>query len=306
MFSIVADFVANDQEFFFPERTPQCGTPITYHLSFRKETCYNREQAREQSDHERKPMISFPNMLLRLCLALLLGACIGAERQSHDEPAGLRTNTLVALGTCLFMLISAYGFSAFLTISHFQVDPSRIASYVVAGIGFLGAGTIFRTPAGEQVRGMTTAAAIWVVAAIGLACGLGLILEAVVTTALALTILIFMRVLERWIWPHKFQSVQSIRITTPTVTSQLIEDLYQICMGNGSSLQQIGILRRQEDQRDMTIELVCLALDLTTFVRIVGELQALPWIVTLHADSPESQAKGSTLKRDLNRRASQK
>ncbi len=241
-------------------------------------------------------MISFPNLLLRLCLALLLGACIGAERQSHDEPAGLRTNALVALGTCLFMLISAYGFSEFLTIPHYQVDPSRVASYVVAGIGFLGAGTIFRTPVGERVRGMTTAAAIWVVAAIGLACGLGLILEAAVTTALALTILVLMRVLERWLWPRKFESTQSMHITTTTVTSQLIEELYQVCERHGSPLQHIEIQRVQEDQRDIPIELVCVALDLTTFARTIAELQALPGVVTLHADLPERLAKAPARK----------
>jgi putative Mg2+ transporter-C (MgtC) family protein len=74
-----------------------------------------------------------------------------AERQNHAQSAGLRTNALVALGTCLFMIISAYGFESFLSIPHIQVDPSRVASYVVAGIGFLGAGTIFRSQEVKEV-----------------------------------------------------------------------------------------------------------------------------------------------------------
>lgn len=109
-------------------------------------------------------MISFPAILLRLGLALLLGAIVGLERESSEHEAGLRTNALVSLGCALFTLISGYGFLSFLTMAHIQVDPTRIASYVIAGIGFLGGGAIFRQQDKEKVKGLTTAAAIWVVA----------------------------------------------------------------------------------------------------------------------------------------------
>src|SRR6266516_3325611 len=82
-------------------------------------------------------MISFPLILLRLVLALVLGALVGLERESTEHPAGMRTNALVSLGSALFTIISAYGFASLLSTLHIQVDPTRIASYVVAGIGFL-------------------------------------------------------------------------------------------------------------------------------------------------------------------------
>src|SRR5438552_12780833 len=134
-------------------------------------------------------MISFPESLLRLGTALLLGAVVGLERESSEHSAGMRTNALVALGSALFTVISAFGFLSMLSIPHIQLDPTRIASYIVAGIGFLGGGAILHQQAKEQVKGLTTAAAIWVVAAIGMACGAGFLWEATATTLLALIVL---------------------------------------------------------------------------------------------------------------------
>lgn len=226
-------------------------------------------------------MISFPTILLRLCLALLLGACIGVERQNHAEAAGLRTNALVALGTCLFMIISAYGFEMFLSLPHIQVDPSRVASYVVAGIGFLGAGTIFRSQEGERVKGLTTAAAIWVVAAIGLACGIGLLLEAIVTTALAMTILIFLRFLEKVIWRGQLSSLQHIRIEATAATGQFIGEVYNTCAHTGVTIEK---LRVHKEKEGAMIELSCLVQNTTTLGRTIGELQALPGTQAVDAD----------------------
>ena len=108
--------------------------------------------------------------ILRLLIAAVLGAVVGFERERAQKPAGLRTNLLVCVGSALFTLVSAYGFGV-------PSDPSRIAAGVVVGIGFLGAGTILR---GEQrVVGLTTAATVWAVAAIGVAVGCGLIFIAV-------------------------------------------------------------------------------------------------------------------------------
>lgn len=122
--------------------------------------------------------------ILRLSLATLLGAVIGVEREYHAKEAGIRTHLLVALGACLFMIISVYGFDFMLDHEHVSFDPSRIASQVVTGIGFIGAGTIILQK--QMVRGLTTAAGLWVTAAIGLACGNGMYLVAIVTTAIVL------------------------------------------------------------------------------------------------------------------------
>src|SRR5438270_9599437 len=122
-------------------------------------------------------MITFPTIMLRLGLALVLGAVIGFERESREHAAGMRTNALVSLGSCLFTIISAFGFMNLLSINHVQLDPTRIASYIVAGIGFLGAGSIFFSREEEKVKGLTTAATVWLVAAVGMACGAGMLFE---------------------------------------------------------------------------------------------------------------------------------
>lgn len=123
-------------------------------------------------------------VIVRLFLATLLGSVIGFEREYHAKEAGVRTHLLVALGSCLFMIISVYGFDFMLDRDHVSFDPSRIASQVVTGIGFIGAGTIILQK--QMVRGLTTAAGLWVTAAIGLACGNGMYVIAVVTTAIVL------------------------------------------------------------------------------------------------------------------------
>ena len=124
--------------------------------------------------------------VLRLLLALGLGAILGFERERVDKPAGLRTHILVSLGSCLFTILSLTAFPG--------SDPARIASYVVVGIGFIGAGTIIQTR--ERIIGITTAASLWIVASIGMATGAGLYLLAVTTTALAYLTL-RLRVLEK-------------------------------------------------------------------------------------------------------------
>lgn len=113
-------------------------------------------------------------LTVRLLVALLLGAVIGWERELQRMPAGFRTHALVALGSAIFTVVSAFAFTGSLS------DPTRIAAQIVSGVGFLGAGTIFRTP--STVRGLTTAASIWLVAAVGLLAGAGLYVVAIATT----------------------------------------------------------------------------------------------------------------------------
>ncbi len=127
-------------------------------------------------------------LLLRLLVAAMLGFLVGWERERAQRPAGLRTYMLVAFGSALFTVLSSTAFAGA------SSDPSRIAANIVVGIGFLGAGTIFR--AGEVVRGLTTAAGLWAIAAIGMAAGVGEYLLAIISTLLVLVILGGVRVLE--------------------------------------------------------------------------------------------------------------
>lgn len=124
------------------------------------------------------------DFVLRLLAATAMGAAIGFEREYHAKEAGLRTHLLVALGSCLFMILSIYGFDFMLGRDHVSFDPSRIAAQVVTGIGFIGAGTIILQK--QVVRGLTTAAGLWVTAAIGLACGNGMYWVALITTVIVL------------------------------------------------------------------------------------------------------------------------
>ena len=125
--------------------------------------------------------------ILRIFVAALLGGLIGLEREYRAKEAGFRTHFLVALGSALFMIVSAYGFSDVpMNDMTTRWDVSRIAAQVVSGIGFIGAGTIIFRKQENVVSGLTTAAGVWVTAAIGMACGGGMYLLAVVSTALVL------------------------------------------------------------------------------------------------------------------------
>jgi putative Mg2+ transporter-C (MgtC) family protein len=141
------------------------------------------------------PTLNWDELLLRLSLAAVLGGMIGFERELREREAGLRTHLLVALGSALFTIVGAYGFHEFLDSgqSVVRADPTRIAAQIVTGIGFLGAGAIIRQ--GLSVRGLTTAATLWVVAAVGLAAGAGYYSAAVITTAVVLIALWPLRVM---------------------------------------------------------------------------------------------------------------
>lgn len=124
--------------------------------------------------------------IIRIFVAALLGGIIGLEREYRAKEAGFRTHFLVALGSALFMIVSAYGFEGAMLTPEHRWDVSRVASQVVSGIGFIGAGTIIFHKSENVVRGLTTAAGLWVTAAIGLACGGGMYVLSIASTFLVL------------------------------------------------------------------------------------------------------------------------
>jgi len=127
-------------------------------------------------------------MILRFLLAFALGAGIGFQRERAGKTAGVRTHILVGSGAALFTLVSIYGFSGAV------VDISRVAAAVVVGVGFIGAGVIFRGRQEEEVAGLTTAATIWITAAIGLAAGAGMYLVSVIATAVTVGVLLLPKI----------------------------------------------------------------------------------------------------------------
>jgi putative Mg2+ transporter-C (MgtC) family protein len=155
--------------------------------------------------------IGWPSVLLRLFVAAALGGAIGLERELRERQAGLRTHLVVCVGAALFTLVGAYAFTGPNT------DPSRIAAQIVTGIGFLGAGAIIRQ--GLSVRGLTTAATLWLVAAIGMAAGAGYWAGAVIATAGALVTLGPLRVIAFRILSRYHQALDRLIVEIPTGAS---------------------------------------------------------------------------------------
>ena len=150
------------------------------------------------------------DILLRIIFSIILGSIIGLERELTNKSAGLRTQIMVCLGSCLFTILSIYGFSTAVTLYPLG-DPSRVAAQIITGIGFIGAGTVLRQ--GLTVTGLTTASTLWIVAAIGMACGCGKLNIAIVSTILAVAILVLIRILEMKIMPKNLKHLRKIKIS---------------------------------------------------------------------------------------------
>ncbi|AET91898.1 MgtC/SapB transporter [Burkholderia sp. YI23] len=184
-------------------------------------------------------------LVSRLVMAAALGSVIGFERERLAWAAGLRTHMLVCVGSALFMIVSAFGFADALTADHVVLDPSRVAAQVVSGIGFLGAGSILLR--GEIVRGLTTAASLWSVAAIGLAVGGGLYTASIAATAIILVILAGIKPLER-----RFINVKQRRQLTMLVDrgSLSFHALHE-ALGPGSVRVKQFIVQQSDDSADL-------------------------------------------------------
>jgi putative Mg2+ transporter-C (MgtC) family protein len=212
------------------------------------------------------PSLSSWDALLRLTFACLLGGAVGFERELRDREAGIRTHLLVSLGSALFTLVSAYGFHEFLTGGGniVRADPSRIAAQIVTGIGFLGAGAIIRE--GLSVRGLTTAATLWVVAAIGMACGAGYYWPAAATTALTLLAL----------WPLRIFAYKTIERMKPEEHRLTVE--LQAGQAVGPFLAQLDDVRHFELSDELDRRVVQLELG-DVDEELVGRLSDLPYVI---------------------------
>lgn len=174
--------------------------------------------------------------IAELFTAFALSMTIGIEREIHQKSAGLRTHTLVGVGAALFMLISKYGFNDVLEPGRIVLDPSRVAAQIVSGVGFLGAGLIFVRR--DSVRGLTTAAAVWVTAAVGAACGAGLIVLAVATTVIYLIVATVFPQLSRRL-PRASASLSVIRVRYPDGRG-VLRQILALATARGFTLSEIS------------------------------------------------------------------
>jgi putative Mg2+ transporter-C (MgtC) family protein len=177
------------------------------------------------------------DLLWRLAVALGLSSAIGLEREMRQKSAGLRTHSLVGLGAALFVLVSTYGFSDVLDQDHVVLDPSRVAAQIVSGIGFIGGGLIFVRR--DSVRGLTTAAGVWVTAAVGTAAGAGLAILAAATTAAYFLIAYAYPALALRL-PRSRWSSQSLRLTYLDGRG-ILRDALAMCTAAGFAVADLAV-----------------------------------------------------------------
>jgi putative Mg2+ transporter-C (MgtC) family protein len=209
--------------------------------------------------------LNWDEALLRLALAGVLGGLIGLERELRDREAGLRTHLLVAVGAALFTIVGAYGFSSFRL-----TDPTRIAAQIVTGIGFLGAGAIIRQ--GSTIRGLTTAATLWVVAAVGLASGAGYYSAALITTALVLLALWPLRIAAYWMLKRFRTEDGRLIVELPAGTAP--GSVVDVVVGSGVRISSLSV-GQEGDRRRLELDVV-LPTDITA-----------PQLVARVADVPD-------------------
>jgi putative Mg2+ transporter-C (MgtC) family protein len=192
------------------------------------------------------PTLGWEGALVRVVVAAALGGAIGLERELDEQSAGLRTHIVVAVGSALFTLVSAFGFREFLTSGQpiVRADPTRIAAQIVSGIGFLGAGAIIRQ--GFNVRGLTTAAALWIVAAIGMAAGAGYWQGAVIATAAGLVSLRPLEWVKDRLLPRRERRALELELREDAPTARVVEALEQHA--------QVGRLARAGNRLQVELE----------------------------------------------------
>ncbi len=179
------------------------------------------------------------NIIIRVISALLLGFAVGLEREMTNKYAGLRTNILVCLGACVFTIISIYGFPA-ITVTSVELgtrDTARVAAQVVTGIGFIGGGTVLRH--GATVFGLTTAATLFMSAAIGMACGAGMYDLAIVATIVAIITLVSVRFFEKNVLVSSTKNLRKLKISLKCVDKNA-DEIYEHIVNKYPNLKEIS------------------------------------------------------------------
>jgi len=214
-------------------------------------------------------MIPDSEIILRLGIAAVLGMLVGFERERQNQPAGLRTHTILAIGACLAMTISINVAIQYVG-SVLNGDPGRIAAQVISGIGFLGAGAILRY--GNSVKGLTTATSLWTIAVVGMAIGAGHYVAGVATTAMLLIILVLLNVLEKKL----IHSYETINITVSAHSNPaLVEELLELFKKMKKKVLSVSV--ENDLATDMhTVTLVVKTMEKDPMIDIRDGLKSIP------------------------------
>jgi putative Mg2+ transporter-C (MgtC) family protein len=221
------------------------------------------------------------DLVWRLAVAVALSTAIGLERDARQKSAGLRTYTLVGLGSALFMLISKYGFFDVLHPGTVVLDPSRIAAGIVSGIGFIGAGLIFVRR--DSVRGLTTAAGVWLTAAIGAACGASLVVLAVATTAGYFVVVLVISPLAARL-PALGNPATAVRLTYLDGRG-ILRRVLELCTAAGFKVADVHVSRSTDHPDAVVVSLEVQGRE--PAARLTGELGEIDGV--LNIDTGEAQ-----------------
>jgi putative Mg2+ transporter-C (MgtC) family protein len=221
------------------------------------------------------------DLAVRMLVAAVLGAAIGLEREIHEHPAGMRTHLLVALGAAIFTELSIYGFAGIGSAANApSIDPSRVAAQIVSGIGFLGAGAILKY--GTSIRGLTTAASLWTVAAIGMAAGAGEWLVAVVGSAVVIFSLWPLNALAERM--HR-QGHRTIKIRLEVGRLEALGDMSRLLADRRVEIAGINSQRIGKGRYEVELEL-----RMPTGARpgdIIGAITAIPGVEMIESSGPD-------------------
>lgn len=225
-------------------------------------------------------MLTHPEMILRMAIGAALGGVIGYERDRHGRPVGLRTHILVALSAATFMVLS----SQFAYYQHFEpdrgieVDASRIAASVVSAIGFLAGGAILRS--GISVMGLTTAAGLWLVTAIGLCAGAGMFVESATATLFGVLALTLVRRFE-----DKNITKKRLTVNLSGDAEAAVARIMEAISGLGGSVTEIEYDRTMHDQQLSVLTLDVSLPETVSFRKLIGAIESLSGITRIHLRS---------------------
>lgn len=200
------------------------------------------------------------SIFIRVLMAVLLGFAVGLEREMTNKYAGLRTNILVCVGACVFTILSVYGFPTFANGDNVLIDhatgirdTSRVAAQVVTGIGFIGGGTVLRH--GATIFGITTAATLWMAASIGMACGTGMFLLAVIATVLTVLVLISVRFFEKNVLIKSTKNLRRLKINL-TCGNEFSNTIYDFIVDKYPNLHEIYKKQSKQDENLTKINVI--------------------------------------------------